>query len=79
MKITKSYLKKVIKEELQEVQEDGAAFYLVYDDSGMMHLPKIFETREDVDEFMENTDYDTYDFLVIPMNYDKILTLLNRK
>jgi hypothetical protein len=80
MKITKNYLRKVIKEQLDdESKNSDVEFYLVYDDSGMMFPPKILTSREEVKSFMENSDYDTHDFVVVPMDRDSILSIKRAK
>lgn len=80
MKITKNYLKKIILEELKHVSDSSdVEFYLIYDDGGRMFPPKIFTSKQEVENFMENTDYDTHDIVVIPMNYDSILSIKRAK
>lgn len=77
MKITKNLLRNLIKEELGEASKSTASFYLVYDDMGMMELPKTFATIEEAEAFVEQSadNYDTHDFVIIPMNYESLLSI----
>lgn len=80
MKINKETIRKIIVEQLKHISDSSdIEFYLLYDDAGRMFPPKIFTSKEEVENFMENTDYDTRDIIVIPMDYDSILSIKRAK
>ena len=71
MKITKEYLRKIIKESLQEVNQEGdvkPTSYAVEDESGREE-DKTFSTMQEVEDYLKKLDQmgaDLYNIIIRP-------------